>query len=92
MCIRDRGRVGTARDQLHARGGRVTLDLSDPEHVTGTELVHLGGSGANQRHYPDGSTSTQVTIRARLVNGVLIGTYSDKFQTGQLNWNVAPGK
>jgi uncharacterized caspase-like protein len=73
-------------------GGRVTLDLSDPEHVTGTELVHLGGSGANQRHYPDGSTSTQVTIRARLANGVLIGTYSDKFQTGQLNWNVAPGK
>lgn len=73
-------------------GGRVLLNLSDPDHVTGTEIVHLGGSGANQRHYPDGSTSTPVTIHARLSNGVLIGTYSDKFQTGQLNWNVAPGK
>ena len=73
-------------------GGHVILNISDTDNVTGTEIVHLGGSGPNQRRYPDGSTSTPVTIRARLVHGVLVGTYQDKFQNGQLNWNVAPGK
>lgn len=28
----------------------------------------------------------------RLANGVLSGTFSDKFQTGEFHWNVAPGK
>jgi hypothetical protein len=32
-------------------GGRVILDISDPDHVTGTEVVHLAGSGANRRRY-----------------------------------------
>jgi len=38
--------------------------------------------------YPDGSTSAQLTIRGRIVNGVLQGQFSDKFETGQLVFNL----
>ena len=47
--------------------------------------------GTLQRRYPDGSTSTQVTFQGRLVNGVINGTWSDKFQSGQFQWTVSSG-
>ncbi len=58
----------------------------------GTAIVHLGVSGGIQRRYPDGSTSTQVTSQGRLSNGVVTGTWSDKFQFGQFQMNLGAGK
>jgi hypothetical protein len=34
--------------------------------------------------YPDGSSSTNVTIRAQIVGRRLQGQYADKFETGAL--------
>jgi hypothetical protein len=73
--------------------GRAVLNLSDPNNVTGTEVMHLGKPGGVQRKYPDGSTSTQVTLTGgKLFRGVLTGTWFDKFQTGQYGWTLAPAK
>ena len=72
--------------------GHTILNVSDPDNVTGTATNHLGKIGGSQIRYPDGSTSTQVTIRGKLVHGVLTGTYFDKFQTGTFGWTVAPPK
>jgi hypothetical protein len=69
-----------------------SVDVSDPNNVRGTTITHLGSQGGIQRRYPDGSTSTQVTLTGRLENGVINGTYFDKFQTGQFSWTVAPAK
>jgi uncharacterized caspase-like protein len=69
-----------------------TVDVSDPNNVHGTTTTHLGIQGGIQRRYPDGSTSTQVTLTGRLANGVISGTYFDKFQTGQFSWTVAATK
>lgn len=79
--------LATNGDRTHA-----TISVADPNNVTGTSITHLGIQGGIQRRYPDGSTSTQVTIQGRLSSGVINGTYSDKFQTGQFQWTVAPGK
>jgi hypothetical protein len=72
-------------------GVRVTgvLNLSNPANVTGfgtTYLPRLLGLIAPK--YPDGSTSAQLTIRGRIVNGVLQGQFFDKFETGQLVFNL----
>jgi Caspase domain len=74
-------------DRTHA-----TINVSDPNNVYGSSITHLGKPGGIQRTYPDGSISTQVTIQGRLANGVITGTYYDKFQTGQFQWSVEPGK
>jgi hypothetical protein len=79
--------LATNGDRTHA-----TINVSDPNNVYGTSITHLGNPGGIQRRYPDGSTSTQVTIQGRLANGVIAGTYSDKFQTGQFQRTVEPGK
>jgi hypothetical protein len=68
------------------------LNISDPNNVTGTEITHLGTSGGVQVKYPDGSISTQVTLQGRLANGVITGTWYDKFQSGQFQWTVGSVK
>ncbi|HYL70312.1 MAG TPA: hypothetical protein VEY89_03315, partial [Candidatus Dormibacteraeota bacterium] len=77
--------LATNGDRTHA-----IVNVSDPNNVTGTSITHLGAPGGVQRRYPDGSISTQVTFQGRLANGVINGTWSDRFQSGQFQWTVAP--
>jgi hypothetical protein len=81
-------------DSVNDFGDRAhgTNPSTDPNNITSTAIVHLGVSGGIQRRYPDGSTSTQVTSQGRLINGVVTGTWSDKFQFGQFQMNVGAGK
>jgi hypothetical protein len=72
-------------DRTHA-----TLNVSDPDNVTGSSVTHLGIVNGVQRRYPDGSISTHVTLSGRLANGKISGTWYDKFQTGQFEWTVGP--
>ena len=78
-------------DTLAPNGDRThaTLDIADPNNVSGTSITHLGVINGIQRRYPDGSTSTRVTLQGRLANGKVTGTYYDKFQTGNFEWTVA---
>jgi uncharacterized caspase-like protein len=78
-------------DTVAANGDRThaTLNVADPNNVTGTSVTHLGVFNGIQRRYPDGSTSTEVTLQGKLANGKISGTYYDKFQTGQFEWTVA---
>jgi uncharacterized caspase-like protein len=69
-----------------------TMISSDPNNIVGTSISHLGIQRGVQRRYPDGSTSTQVTSQGRLVNGVVTGTWYDKFQNGQFQMTVGGGK
>jgi Caspase domain len=80
-------------DALNDSGDRShgTFSSSDPNNIAGTSINHLGMQGGIQRRYPDGSTSTQVTSQGRLVNGVVKGTWYDKFQNGQFQMNVGTG-
>ena len=79
--------LATNGDRTHA-----TVDVSDPEHVTGSSVTHLGVMNGVQHRYPDGSVSTQVTLSGRLANGKITGTWYDKFQTGQFEWTIARGQ
>jgi uncharacterized caspase-like protein len=81
-------------DALNDSGDRShgTFSSSDPNNIAGTAINHLGIQRGIQRRYPDGSTSTQVTSQGRLVNGVVTGTWYDKFQNGQFQMNVGAGK
>lgn len=81
-------------DSLNDFGDRAhgIYSSTDPNNIVSTAIVHLGMSGGIQRRYPDGSTSTQVTSQGRLSNGVVTGTWSDKFQFGQFQMNVGAGK
>ena len=78
-------------DTLGSNGDRthVTLRISADNKVAGTSITHLGSTAGIQHRYPDGSVSTQVTIEGTLSNGVIRGTYYDKFQTGTFEWTVA---
>jgi uncharacterized caspase-like protein len=69
-----------------------TMISSDPNNIVGTSISHLGIQRGVQRRYPDGSTSTQVTSQGRLINGVVTGTWYDKFQNGQFQMTVGGGK
>lgn len=75
--------LATNGDRTHA-----TLNISDPDNVSGTSVTHLGVLNGVQRRYPDGSISTRVTLSGRLANGKITGTWYDKFQTGQFEWTV----
>ena len=79
--------LATNGDRTHA-----TINVSDPNNIQGTSITHLGSLGGMQRRYPDGSTSTKVTLQGRLADGKISGTYYDKFQTGQFEWTVVPGR
>lgn len=76
--------LATNGDRTHA-----TVNVSDPEKVTGSSVTHLGIQNGIQRRYPDGSTSTRVTLSGRLANGKITGTWYDRFQNGQFEWTVA---
>jgi hypothetical protein len=68
-----------------------TLTSTDPSNITSTAISRLGTFGGIQRRYPDGATSTQVISQGRLTNGVVSGTWYDKYQTGQFQMNVGTG-
>ena len=68
---------------------RGAMNLTDPDSVTGTGTAYQPKArGLILMKYPDGSTSTAVTLRARLVNGMLQGQYANKFETGQFVFNL----
>lgn len=81
-------------DSLNDYGDRShgTMNSTDPNNIVSTAITHLGMQAGMQRRYPDGSTSTQVTSQGRLVNGLVMGTWYDKFQSGQFQMNVGAGK
>jgi hypothetical protein len=81
-------------DTLASNGDRThaTINVSDPNNVTGTSITHLGVGGGVQRRYPDGSISTRVTLTGRLANGKITGTWYDSFQTGQFEWTISPAQ
>lgn len=81
-------------DTLAGNGDRThaTVNVSDPNNVTGTSVTHLGVVNGLQRRYPDGSISTRVTLTGRLANGKITGTWYDRFQTGQFEWTVSPAQ
>ena len=81
-------------DSVNSYGDRShgTMIASDPNNIVGTSISHLGIQHGVQRRYPDGSVSTQVTSQGRLVNGVVTGTWYDKFQNGQFQMTVGGGK
>jgi uncharacterized caspase-like protein len=96
------GSVGTGTITVNADGtvdtmvpngdsGHTIFDLSDPNDVHGISTTHLGKSGFIQRRYPDGTISTRVTLSGKYANGVISGTYYDKFQTGTFSWTVEAG-
>ena len=69
--------------------GKSTMD--DRNNIVGSGIATLGKQfGIIQNHYPDGATSTAVTMRGRIVDGVYEGTFVDKYQTGQFHFNIAP--
>lgn len=68
--------------------GHGTINTADPNNIIGKATVHLGMFGGVQRRYPDGSTTTEVSSQGRLVNGVVSGTWHDRFQSGQFQLNV----
>ena len=65
--------------------------MNDPNNITGSGIATLGKQfGIIQNHYPDGATSTAVTMHGKIVNGVYEGTFLDKYQTGQFHFTIAP--
>lgn len=80
--------IGTNGD--HMRGKTVS---ADPTNVIGTGVTLLGKQyGIMQNRYPDGTTSTAVTTRGHIVNGIYEGQYVDKFQTGLFHFDLTPAK
>lgn len=64
---------------------RGNLDFSSPAHVTGTGTVTQPKVlGVPLIRYPDGSSTTSMTIRGQIVGGKLQGQFSDPFETGTL--------
>jgi hypothetical protein len=77
--------VGSNGDRSHG-----TTDFSDLNNVRGTSITKLGKQyGLIQNHYPDGSTSTEVRTRGRVVNGIFEGQYTDKYQTGFFHFDMS---
>ncbi len=69
---------------------RGNLDLSVPERVTGTGVVTQPKVlGVPLIRYPDGSSSTTMTIRGQIVGGKLQGQFSDPFETGTLGADLS---
>ena len=64
---------------------RGSLDLSRPGNIEGTGTVTQPKLlGIPIAHYPDGSSTARLAIRAQIVGGVLRGRYSDAYETGEL--------
>ena len=72
----------TGNNGVKVRGN---LDFSVPDRITGTATATQPKVlGVPLIRYPDGSSSTSMTIRAQIVDGKLQGQYSDRFETGML--------
>ncbi len=66
------------------------LDLSSPDNVTGTGTVTQPKVlGVAIMRYPDGSTSTHMTVRGKIVNGKLLGLFTDSFEKGELVFDLS---
>ncbi|MBV9696438.1 MAG: caspase family protein [Gammaproteobacteria bacterium] len=64
---------------------RGSLDFSAPDRISGTATATQPRVlGVPLIRYPDGSSSTSMTIRAKIVGGKLQGQYTDPFETGTL--------
>jgi serine/threonine protein kinase len=84
---------GGAFEYLGSNGVRLRgmLNLSTPSNVTGSGTTYLPRLlGLFQSKYPDGATSARVTIRGRVVGGVLQGQFADRYETGQFAFNLTP--
>lgn len=79
-------------DVSDAYGSRyhATLNVSDPNNIYGTQVTHLGKVNGVQIKYPDGSISTTVTLRGKLIGSEIVGTWNDQFQSGKFGWTVRP--
>lgn len=65
------------------------LDFSSPDKVTGIGTVTQPKVlGVPLLRYPDGSSSTRMTIQGKIVNGKLQGQYTDKFEKGELVFDL----
>jgi hypothetical protein len=66
------------------------MDLSRPESVTGTgTITQPRVLGVPLMRYPDGSTSTHMTLRGKIVNGQLQAQFTDPFEKGELVFDLA---
>jgi hypothetical protein len=81
---------GTA-ESANAYGdrGHGKINFSDPNNITSVTTTHLGVFLGVQRRYPDGSASAETLSQGRVVNGVISGTWHDKYQLGQ--FQMTPG-
>jgi hypothetical protein len=69
---------------------RGTLDVSNPNAVAGTGMSMMAKKlGFVPQRFPDGSVSTAVILKGKIVNGMLQGQYADKFETGLFVFNLA---
>jgi hypothetical protein len=66
------------------------MDLSRPDNVTGTgTITQPRVLGVPLMRYPDGSTSTHMTLRGKIVNGQLQAQFTDPFEKGELVFDLA---
>jgi hypothetical protein len=76
----------TGSNGVKARG---SLDLSRSDKIQGTATVTQPKVlGVPIARYPDGSSTTTITIRAQIVGGMLRGHYSDAFETGEIVFDL----
>jgi caspase domain-containing protein len=69
---------------------RGTLNVSNPNAVAGNGVSMMPKKlGFIPKRFPDGSVSTAVVLKGKIVNGVLQGQYADKFETGLFIFNLA---
>jgi hypothetical protein len=80
--------MGRADDSERLEHRRPTRVASRARRAPGASMSRLAVAGGVQRRYPDGSISTLVTSEGRIANGVLSGTWHDKFQMGQFQVSV----
>lgn len=66
------------------------MDLSHPGSVTGAGVITQPRVlGVPLMRYPDGSTSTQMTLRGKIVNGRLQAQFTDPFEKGELVFDLS---
>lgn len=71
--------------QLHG-----LMNTSNADSISGTGTASMPKKlGIIPQRYPDGSISTPVTLRGKIVKGVLQGRYATKFETGVFVFNLS---
>lgn len=66
------------------------MNLSNPGSVTGSGVITQPRVlGVPLMRYPDGSTSTQMTLRGKIVNGRLQAQFTDSFEKGELVFDLS---